>query len=148
MVCGAQPADCKYSVAVTRISSWSLAAGFEPPWHRRRLAVPVCAACRARCRRQTLRRRILPPLLLVGILLGGLAVARLLQPTHPLASRITQVVSVLGSVGAAVVAALAIGWHVNATAQRGETRFEFRSLDRARALAEANDVAVIESSGV
>ncbi|MCA9280687.1 MAG: hypothetical protein H6812_13525 [Phycisphaeraceae bacterium] len=148
MVCGAVPADCRYLVAVTRISSWSLAAGVEPPWHRRRLEAPVCAACRARCGRQTLRRRIFPPLLLVVTLLGGLALARMLQPTHPLASRIIQVASVLVSVGGAVVAALAIGWHINATAQRGEMRFEFRSLDRARALAEANGVPVVGSSGV
>jgi len=132
-------------VRLARASHWSIVAGFEPPWRRQRIDIPVCAACHRRAFRQTWCSRIIPFIVLITLLLGGLALARWLMPTWPVAGRIVQVVAVIGSIITAIIMGLRIGKPFDVSSEKHNTlHFVFKSRDHAQALADANGTDVVE----
>ncbi len=143
--CGEHLPDRTWPVRLARTSHWSIVAGFEPPWRRQRINVPVCAACHRRAFRKTWFGRIIPFIVLITILLGGLALARLLVPTWPVAGRIVQVAAVIGSIVIGVIIGVSIGAPFDISSEKHNTlHFTFKSRERAQALAVANGTDVIE----
>lgn len=144
MVCGARAPEAVWYEWVSRIGPWSLLAGSEPLWRRRRLDVPVCAACVRRWRRRTWFRRIVPIVVLLSILLGGLALAAWIGTSFPVVGRVMQVAAALIAMLTAIGLGAAIGWPIRVSIRKDVLHFEFSARELAEALAEANGTVVEE----
>lgn len=148
MVCGARAPETIWFEWVSRIGMWSIVAGAEPPWRRRGLEVPICGPCFRRWRRRTWVRRIVPFLVLLSILLGGLVLAAWIRTFSPTVGRVVQVTAVLLAILTAVTVGATIGWPIRVNVRNDELHFDFSSRELAEALAEANGTVVKEPTPI
>ena len=143
--CGECLPDRTWPVRIARSGHWSMLVGLEPPWRRRRLDIPVCRACHRRAWRQTWLGRVVPLVTLLAILLSGLAISTWLAAGSPGLAVLVRIGAVFGSISAGIAVGLAIGTPFDITVGKHKTiDFAFKSRDRAQALADANQLEVIE----